>query len=212
VRKPADAARYKVEQEAEAARAAAVLAADADRQATIAAAQAKAEQDRLTGEGERARRAALAEANAIEGAKQGEAEQKRRTAIAEATEREGTAEASAILAKGQAEAEAMQRKAEAFNEYGEAAVLDLLVRVLPQVVAAASAPMGAIDKMTVISTDGATSLTKSVAANVAQGLQLGSDLTGIDLTALLSRLGSRGADAGNGGPAPRAVEGEVKKK
>jgi len=82
--------------------------------------------------------------------------------------------------------------------------------VLPQVVAAASAPMGAIDKMTVISTDGATSLTKSVAANVAQGLQLGSDLTGIDLTALLSRLGSRGADAGNGaGPAPKAVEGTV---
>ena len=52
--------------------------ADAQRQATIAAAQASAEQSRLTGEGERARRAALAEA----------------------TEREGAAEASAILAKG----------------------------------------------------------------------------------------------------------------
>jgi flotillin len=211
VRKPADAARYKVEQEAEAARNAAVLAADAERQATIAAAQAKAEQDRLTGEGERARRAALAEAHAIEGAKAGESEQKRRTAIAEATEREGTAEAAAILARGQAEAEAMARKADAFNEYGDAAVLDLLVRVLPEVVKAASAPMSAIDKMTVISTDGATSLTKSVASNVAQGLQLGSDLTGIDLTALLARLGSRSAEgSGNGTvPAPRAVEGTV---
>ena len=108
----------------------------------------------------------------------------------------------------------MQRKAEAFNEYGEAAVLDLLVRVLPEVVAAASAPMSAIDKMTVISTDGASSLTKSVAANVAQGLQLGSDLTGIDLTALLTRLGGRAdiaASAGGNGavPAPRAVEGTV---
>src|SRR5215207_11388964 len=60
VRKPADAARYKVEQEAEGARNAAVLQADARRQATIAAAQAAAEQSRLTGEGERARRAALA--------------------------------------------------------------------------------------------------------------------------------------------------------
>jgi flotillin len=192
VRKPADAQRYKVEQEAEASRAAAVLAADAQRQATIAAAQASAEQARLTGEGERARRAALAEANAIEGAKEGEAEQRRRSAIAEAIEREGAAEAAAILAKGGAEAEAMARKAEAFDAYGEAAVLDLLVRVLPQVVAAASAPMGAIDKMTVISTDGASSLTKSVANNVAQGLQLGTDLTGIDLATLLSKLGANG--------------------
>ena len=73
VRKPADAARYKTEQEAEAARNAAVFRADAERQATIAAAQANAEQARLMGEGERARRAALAEAAAIEGAKQGEA-------------------------------------------------------------------------------------------------------------------------------------------
>ncbi|BCJ71782.1 flotillin [Catellatospora sp. IY07-71] len=188
VRKPADAARYKVEQEAEADRNARVLAADAARQATIAAAQASAEQARLTGEGERARRAALAEANAIEGAKEGEAEQRRRTAIADAVEREGTAEAAAILARGQSEAEAMRLKAEAFAQYGEAAVLDLLVKVLPQVVAAASAPMGAIDKMTVISTDGASSLTKSVATNVAQGLQLGNDLTGIDLPALLARV------------------------
>src|SRR5438045_845179 len=202
VRKPADAARYKVEQEAEAARKAAVLRADAERQATIAAAQANAEQARLMGEGERARRAAAADARGVEGAKQGEAEKKRRTANADATEREGAAEASAILARGQAEAEAMRRKADAFAEYGEAAVLGVVVRVLPQVVEKAAAPMAAIDKMTVISTDGASSLTKSVAANVAQGLQLGTDLTGIDLAALLGKL------SGNNGTVPtKAVEG-----
>jgi len=194
VRKPADAARYKLEQEAEAARNAAVFRADAERQATIANAQAAAEQARLLGEGEKARRAALADANAIEGAKQGEAEQRRRSSIAEAVEREGAAEASAILARGQAEAEAMQAKADAFAQYGEAAILDLLVRIMPQVVGAASAPMSSIDKMTVISTDGAGSLAKTVASNVAQGLQLGTDLTGIDLAALLARLGGAAAD------------------
>ena len=54
--------------------------------------------------------------------------------------------------------------------------------------------MGAIDKMTVISTDGASSLTKTVAANVAQGLQLGTDLTGIDLAKLLGRLSGIAVD------------------
>jgi flotillin len=205
VRKPADAARYKTEQEAEAARNAAVLAADAKRQATIAAAQAQAEQDRLVGEGERARRAALADAAAIEGAKQGEAEQRRRSAIAEAVEREGAAEAAAIQARGAAEADAMRAKADAFDRYGEAAVLDLLVRVLPEVVQAASAPLSAVDKMTVISTDGASSLSRSVAANVAQGLQLGTDLTGVDLHALLARLG-RATEPADGKAIERVAE------
>lgn len=180
VRKPADAARYKVEQEAEGARSAAVLEADARKQAAIAAAQAEAERARLTGEGERARRAALAEA----------------------VEREGTAEASAVLAKGQSEAEALQAKAQAFAQFNEAAILDLLVRVLPQVVAAAADPMRSIDKMTVISTEGAGSLTKTVASNVAQGLQLGTDLTGIDLAGLLARLA---APATANGDKPKAV-------
>ncbi|GID28822.1 flotillin family protein [Paractinoplanes brasiliensis] len=165
VRRPADAERYRVEQAAEAARSADVLAADARRQATIAEAQAAAEQSRLIGEGERARRSALAEA----------------------TEREGQAEGAATLARGQGGAEAMRLKAEAFAQYGEAAVLDLLAQVLPQVVEAASRPIGAIDKMTVISTEGASALTRSVAGNVAQGLQLGTDLIGVDLVELLSR-------------------------
>ncbi|BCJ55698.1 flotillin [Actinoplanes sp. NBRC 14428] len=171
VRRPADADRYRVEQAAEAARSADVLAADAGRQATIAAAQADAEQARLSGEGERARRSALAEA----------------------AEREGLAEGAAALARGRGDAEAMRLKADAFARYGDAAVLDLLARVLPQVVEAASRPLSAIDKLTVISTDGAAAVTRSVAANVAQGLQLGTDLTGVDLASLLAKLNGRTA-------------------
>jgi flotillin len=210
VRKPADAARYRLEQEAEAARNAAVFKADADRQATIAAAQAAAEQARLVGEGERARRAALADAEAIEGTKRGEAEKARRVAIAEASNVEGAAVASTILAKGQAEAEAMELKAKAFAQYNEAAVLEMLVTVLPEVVRAAAEPLSAIDKITVISTDGASQLTKTVTSGVAQGLQLGSDLTGVDLQALLSRIGlaaSVPAAAAVAVEAPPAVNG-----
>ena len=167
VRKPADARRYQVEQEAEGAKNAAIAQADAERQATIAAAQAAAEQARLTGEGER----------------------QRREAVAQAVEREGSAEASAILAKGQAEAEAMEKRAAAFRDYGDAAVLEMVVDVLPEVIRAASEPLSSIDKMTVISTDGASQLTRNVATNLEQGLQIGSDLTGLDLKALFARLG-----------------------
>jgi flotillin len=69
----------------------------------------------------------------------------------------------------------------------------MLVKVLPEVVAAAAAPLSSVEKMTVISADGAGSLGRSVAANVAQGLQLSGDLTGLDVAALLKRLGSGAA-------------------
>ncbi len=136
VRKPADAHRYRVEQEAEGQKNAAIARAEASRQATIAAAQAEAEQARLTGEGERARRSALAEAEAAAAAERGEAEKRRREAVADAVEREGSAEASAILARGKAEAAALDEKARAFAEFGQAAVLDLVVRTLPELVRA----------------------------------------------------------------------------
>lgn len=162
VRKPADAARYQAEQEAEARRIAQVKEAEAD-----------AERSRLTGQGEKLHRSALADAVRIE----------------------GEAEAAAIAAKGAAEAEAMQKKADAFAQYGDAAVLQMLVEVLPQVVAKASEPLSAIDKMTVISTDGASQLSRTVTDNVAQGMELLSSTTGVDLTALLKNLKGSGSRA-----------------
>ncbi|MGX5210886.1 flotillin family protein [Streptomyces violaceus] len=194
VRKPADAQRYAAEQEAEAKRVARVKQAEAERLAAIAAAQAEAERSRLTGEGEKQQRSALAEAHAIEGLKQGEAERSRRAAIAEAVRLEGEAEAAAIGAKGEAEAEAMRKKADAFSQYGDAAVLQMLVEVLPQVVAKASEPLSAVDKMTVISTDGASQLSRTVADNVAQGVELLSSTTGVDLAELLKGITQRNGD------------------
>jgi flotillin len=55
-----------------------------------------------------------------------------------------------------------------------------------------------VDKMTVISADGPGALGKSVAANVAQGLQLSGDLTGIDVAALLRRLSGSTASSADG--------------
>ncbi|RMB83965.1 flotillin family protein [Streptomyces shenzhenensis] len=169
VRKPADAQRYAAEQEAEAKRVARVKQAEAERLAGIAAAQAEAERARLTGEGEKQRRSALAEAVRLE----------------------GEAQAAAIGATGEAEAEAMRKKADAFAQYGDAAVLQMLVEVLPHVVAKAAEPLSAVDKMTVISTDGASQLTRTVADNVAQGVELLGSTTGVDLAELLKGLTGR---------------------
>ncbi|MGW1194742.1 flotillin family protein [Streptomyces sp. NPDC002536] len=183
VRKPADARRYEAEQEAEAKRVARVKQAEAERLAAIAA----------------------AEAVAVEGAKRGEAERARRVAIADAVRQEGEAEAAAIAAKGTAEAEAMNKKADAFERYGDAAVLQMLVEVLPQVVGKAAEPLGAIDKLTVISTDGAGKLPRTVADNVAQGMELIGSTTGVDLAGLLKGLtADKGKPAqGDAARAPR---------
>ncbi|MFJ9061032.1 SPFH domain-containing protein [Streptomyces sp. NBC_00111] len=170
VRKPADAARYRAEQEAEARRIAQVKEAEAD-----------AERSRLTGQGEKLHRSALADAVRIE----------------------GESEAAAIAAKGAAEAEAMQKKADAFAQYGDAAVLQMLVEVLPQVVAKAAEPLSAIDKLTVISTDGASQLSRTVTDNVAQGLELLNSTTGVDLGALLRNL--QGKAGGSTTPAVPAA-------
>ncbi len=204
IRKPADAQRYAVEQEAEGRKSAAIRDAEARREATIAAATAKAEEDRLIGAGERQRREELAKAREIEGRAEGGAEKARREALAEAVRVEGDAQAAAIRATGEAEADAMEKKAQAYEQYGDAAIIDLLAKALPEVVAKAAEPMSNIDKLTVISTDGASQLTKTVSSNVTEGLQLASDLTGVDLTALFSQLANRATGA-NGSRPPVGV-------
>ncbi|MGI8792974.1 MAG: flotillin family protein [Acidimicrobiales bacterium] len=191
VRKPADAERYAVEQKAEGDKSKRVREAEAARIASVEAAQAHAEEDRLVGAGERQRRQELAKAVELEGAAQGAAERSRRAAAAEALELEGSAEAAAIRARGDAEAAAMEKKATAYEQYGQAAILDLLADMLPQLVREAAAPLAAVDKMTVISTDGASQITKNAAQNVTQGLQLASDLLGIDLAQLFQGLANQ---------------------
>jgi flotillin len=118
----------------------------------------------------------------------GAAERERRTALAEAVRVEGEAGAAATLAQGQAEAEAMQRKADAYQRYGEAAVVDIIAGTLPQVVAEAARPMGQIDAMTVISTDGASQTVRNVASTVAQGQEMAKAMFGVDLATLVQRF------------------------
>lgn len=201
VRKPSDAERYRVETEAQGRRNAEILEAEARKAASIADAEAQAEAARVTGEGDKSRRAALAEAEAIEGAKRGEAEKARRIAEADAVRAEGDAEAAAIQAKGQAEADAMDKRAAAFAAYNDAAVLQMLIEVLPQVAHEVAAPMGTIDKLTVVSTDGAGAMPKQVTNGVVQTLEMLKNTTGVDLQTLVRRYTNTEPEA----PAPVSV-------
>ena len=182
------------------AEAAGPIAKAARDQDVISAQEAVAERQALLREREldtEIRKPADAQRYAVEAKAEGEktrtlleaeAERGRREAAAHALRAEGEAEAAAILARGQAEATAMEKKATAYEGYGDAAVIDLLSQMLPQLVREAAAPIAAIDKVTVISTDGASQLTRNVTSNVTQGMQLASDLTGVDLSALFQRL------------------------
>ena len=187
VRKPADAERYRMETDAAAKRQSAILTAEANKAAAIAAAEADAEKSRLTGEGDKSRRAALAEAEAIEGAKRGEAERARRTAEADAVKAEGDAKAAAILATGQAEAEAMNKRADAYARYNEAAVLEMLVSVLPQMAREIAAPLSSIDKLTVVSTDGVSQLPRQVNSNMVEVMEMLKNTTGVDFGKLVAK-------------------------
>jgi flotillin len=205
VRKPADAARYKREQEAQANRNAVQFEAEGRSRASIADAEAAAERTRLssTAEAQRVKISAEAEAERVKISSEAdaasvriaaEAELARRTAEANAARLEGEAEAASIEARGRAEAIARQEAAEAFERYGDAARLQMVVDVLPQMAAALAEPLKGIDGLTVISNDGAGHLSKSVANNLAETLETVRRTTGVDLVGLLaSRNGTPSA-------------------
>src|SRR5438876_6664943 len=65
---------------------------------------------------------------------------------------QGEAESEIIFKKGDAEARAMNVKAEAYQEYNQAAVIDKLFTGLPEMVRALAEPLTKVDKITVIST------------------------------------------------------------
>ena len=66
----------------------------------------------------------------------------------------------------------MDKRAAAFANYNDAAVLQMLIEVLPQIAKEVAAPIASIDQLTVLSTDGAGALPKQVVENVAQTLQM----------------------------------------
>ena len=133
-----------------------------------------------------------------------EAEKQRLMAEAEgraaSIRQQGEAEAEIIFKKGDAEARAMNVKAEAYQEYNQAAVFDKLLTSLPEVVKAMAAPLANVDKITVVSTGngdatGMNKITGDFAKMAAQVPALFESLSGMSMTDLLSKVRAIGDKA-----------------
>ena len=100
-------------------------------------------------------------------------------------EQNGIAEAKAIEMKGLAEAEAMEKKAEAFEKYGQAAIVEMLTRVLPEVSANIAKPISEIGNMTIYGGDAST-VSGNVPSVMKQTMDVLSSVTGVDMTKLVA--------------------------
>jgi flotillin len=114
-------------------------------------------------------------------------------AEAEANKARGLAEASVIEAQGKATASAMQAKAESFKQYNEAAVIEMIVRVLPEVAGKISEPLAKTEKMVIINSGngpggGASKLTGDVTQIIAQLPPVLESLTGVKFEKLLEQV------------------------
>jgi flotillin len=102
----------------------------------------------------------------------------------EARRLEGQAEAESSRLQGLAEAEAMTQKAKAWQNYNQAAILELYLQKLPELAKAVAEPLSRVDKIVLVGGDkgtGATKITSQVADILAQMPEIVQSLTGVDL-------------------------------
>lgn len=133
------------------------------------------------------RRQKDAEADKFERERDAEARMFEKQKEAEGIRMVGEAEAEAIRKKGIAEAEAMEKKAEAYQKYNGAAMGEMLIRVLPQIAGEIAKPLAAIDKVTVIGSDGqgVSSVADGVPAVMAKLFESMKETVGIDLADII---------------------------
>jgi flotillin len=113
---------------------------------------------------------------------------------------QGEAEAEIIFKKGEAEAKAMNIKAEAYQEFNQAAIVDKLITNMPEVVKALAAPLANVDKITVVSTGngdaaGLNKITGDLTKMAAQIPALFETLSGMPLHDLFAKVRSIGDKA-----------------
>lgn len=102
-------------------------------------------------------------------------------AEAEKIRKVGEADASVIEGIGKAEAERMKLKAGAYQNYGEAAKMALVLECLPEIAAKVSAPLAKVDEIVILSGEN-SKITNEMNRLLAEVPASVHALTGVDLT------------------------------
>lgn len=170
INKKADAEKYRVEQEAAAG---------------LAKRQREAEARKYEQEKEAEAKKAVADAAKYSAEQEAAGIRAKYEAEAAGIALKGKAEAEAKKAVGLAEAEAMEKKAEAYQKYNNAAMAEMLIKVLPDIAEEIAKPLAQIDKITIIGGEGRDGGVSQMASNVpavmAKLFESMKETTGIDL-------------------------------
>merc|ERR1719499_983468 len=98
----------------------------------------------------------------------------------------GGAEAKAVEAVGRAEAERMRMKASAYKQYGDAAIMSLVLEALPQIAAEVAAPLAKTDEIVLIGgSDRTTDEINKLVGTLPPAIQA---LSGVDITGALGKI------------------------
>lgn len=151
---------------------------------TVAQGQAEAVREVGMGEADAARAKGLAQAEVLKA--QGLAQ-------AEVQRAQGLAQAEVIKAQAMAEAEGMRARAEAWKQYNEAAIAQMFIDKLPEIVAALTAPLAKVDRIVLVNTGsgdgtGLTKLTGDMTQIIAQVPPVLEALTGLKFDELVKRV------------------------
>jgi flotillin len=123
-----------------------------------------------------------------------EANRARGLAVAEVNKAQGLAAADVVLATGQSEAAAMAKKAEAWRAYNEAAIAQMFIERLPDIVRAVAEPLAKVEKIVIVNTGGgeggagASKVTKDIVDIVAQVPSVLEATAGVNLKTLTEHL------------------------
>ncbi|MBM7613499.1 flotillin family protein [Alkaliphilus hydrothermalis] len=126
----------------------------------------------------------------------------RGVANAAAQREQGMAEVEIIREKGKAEAEAMLKKAEAYKQYNDAAITQMIIEKLPEIAKAVAEPLSKTEKIVIVDSgngsgngQGAAKVSKYVTDIMASLPETVNALTGADLTQMLSKFtGQQGSN------------------
>lgn len=188
-------AQYKIEADQEKAKADMAYEIEKERvRKTFEAEHAAAELTRLEKETELKKQAVEVERERlnVEIREKAEAEKFKRQAEADAQVYAAAKEAEAIRLRGEAEAEAILRKAEAMQQYGQAAMLEMVVNKLPEIARAVSEPLSKTEKIILFGEGGASSMARDTAGTMLQTFEAVKSTVGLDIPQMLKDVTSGG--------------------